>query len=119
MERRRRAENQTARSTEQHREGEGEFIHFCRKQDRKGANHGRYAQCRRTPNGHGCSEACSQEGEQHIFREHQAHDAPASRAQSNAHGHLALPGTSASQHEVCCVPADRQQQEQHNALQDG
>src|SRR6266850_2415683 len=41
MDRRRRAENQTARSTEQYREGQGEFIHSCLKPDRKCANHGR------------------------------------------------------------------------------
>ena len=119
MDRRRRAEDQTAPNTEQHGEGEGECIHSGGKQDRKCANHWRKAQCRCAPNGEGCSEACSQESEQHIFRKYQADDAPASRAERYAHGHLALPGASTSQHEVCGVAADRQLQEQHNALQDG
>jgi len=57
-----------------------------------------------------------QESKQHIFREHQADNAPASGTQCHAHGHLALPGASTSQHEVCGGPADRQQQEQHDAL---
>jgi hypothetical protein len=60
-----------------------------------------------------------QESEQQIFGEHQADDTPASRAQGHTHGHLALAGAATSEHEICGVAADRQQQQQHDALQNG
>src|ERR1700674_4853099 len=98
MERRGGAENQTAHGAEQYREGEREGIDFGGKENWECADHWGDAQGGGSPNGEGCSETCSEEGEEHIFREHQADDAPASRAECHAHGHLALPCAAPSEH---------------------
>ncbi len=112
-----RSGGEAARDPQDHREREAHAVHARLKSDRQPGERQRDER-RRAPHGDDRAQARAGEPQQDVLRQQQAGNSPRTRAERQAHAHFALTRARPRQHEVRGVPADGEQQEQHDALQD-
>jgi hypothetical protein len=110
-------EKRAAAEPERHREREADDVEIGLKPDRERADDrdgphrvGRPRRDRR-------AERDAEAGEQEVFNQQQTRNASTAGAEREADADLALPHRRSSQHQVRGVAADREQQQQHHALQ--
>ena len=102
---------------ERERERQADGVELRLKLDRKRADHRHRAQRVGRPDRDRRAERGAEQRQQQVLGQQQADDAPRAGAEREAHADLALPRAGARQHQVRGVAADREQQQQHDALQ--
>ena len=117
LHRRRDAEHQTADDAERHREPEADRIEVRLKLDRKCAENRYRTQGIGGPRRDDGSEARADDPEHDVFGEQQRRHAGRAGAERQANAHFAAACAGAREQQVRGVAANRQQQEQQDALQ--
>ena len=118
LQRRRGAEQQTAADAEDHREGEAERIEAGLEADRERAVRRHRSQRFGAPPRDQDADDRAEDAEQQVLGEHQPDHAAGPGAEREAHADFAIARAGAREHQVGGVAADREQHQQHHALQD-